>query len=81
MREEAPVKECAAKNLQMTGRHLEFMEKIYGFPCTLLCCQYKKGAPTIVCELLLRASTESDQTFPAMARCTSHQYKVVDMLK
>ena len=42
VREEAPAEECAAKNLQTTGRHLGFTEKIYGFPRTLLCCQYKR---------------------------------------
>ena len=81
VREEAPAEECAAKNLQTTVRHLGFTEEIYGFPRTLLCCQYKRGAPTVVRELLPRASTKSDQTFPAVARCTSHQYKVVDVLK
>ena len=35
--EEAPAEECAANNL----RHIGFTEKIYGFPRTLLCCQYK----------------------------------------
>ena len=79
--EEAPAEECAAKNLQRTVRQLGFTEKIYGFPRTLLCCQYKRGALTVVRELLPRASTKSDQTFPAVARCTSHQYKVVDVLK
>ena len=42
VREEAPAEERAAKNLQTTGRHLGFTEKIYGFPRTLLCCQYKR---------------------------------------
>ena len=41
MREEAPAEECTAKNLQTTVRHLGFTKKIYGFPRTLLCCQYK----------------------------------------
>ena len=81
VREEAPAEECAAKNLQTTVRHLGFTEKIYGFPRTLLCCQYKVRAPTVVRELLPRTSTKSAQTFPAVARCTSHQYKVVDVLK
>ena len=78
--EEAPAEECAAKKLQTTVRHLGFTEKIYGFPRTLLCCQYKR-TPTVVRELLPRMSTKHAQTFPAVARCTSHQYKVVDVLK
>ena len=41
VREEVPDEECVAKNLLTTVRHLGFTEKIYGFPCTLLCCQYK----------------------------------------
>ena len=81
VREEAPAEECAAKNLKMTVRHLGFMEKIYGFPCTFLCCQYKRRTPTVVRELLPQTSTKHAQTFPAVARCTSHQYKVVDVLK
>ena len=81
VREEAPDEECAAKNLQTTVRHLGFTEKIYGFPRTLLCCQYKRRTPTVVRELLPRTSTKSAQTFPAVVRCTSHQYKVVDVLK
>ena len=78
---EAPVEECAAKNLQTTVRHLGFTEKIYGYPRTLLCCQYKVRTPTVVRELLPQTSTKSAQTFPAVARCTSHQYMVVDVLK
>ena len=81
VREEAPAEECAAKNLQTTVRHLGFTEKIYGFPRTLLCWQYKRRTPTVVRELLPRTSTKRAQTFPAVARCTSHQYKVVDVLK
>ena len=81
VREEAPAEERAAKNLKTTVRHLGFTEKIYGFPRTLLCCQYKRRTPTVVCKLLPRTSTKSAQTFPAVARCTSHQYKVVDVLK
>ena len=42
VREEAPAEECAAKNLQTTVRHIGFTEKIYGFPRTFLCCQYKE---------------------------------------
>ena len=80
VREEAPAEECAAKKLQTTVRHLGFTEKIYGFPCTLLCCQYKRRTPSVVRELLPRTSTKRAQTFPAVARCTSHQYKVVDVL-
>ena len=81
VREEAPAEECAAKNLQTTVRQLGFTEKIYGFPRTLLCCQYKRRTPTVVRELLPRTSTKRAQTFPAVARCTLHQYKVVDVLK
>ena len=81
VREEAPAEECVAKNLQTTVCHLGFMEKIYGFPRTLLCCQYKRRTPTVVRELLPRTSTKRAQMFPAVARCTSHQYKVVDVLK
>ena len=66
--EEAPTEECAAKNLQTTGRHLGFTEKIYGFPRTLLCCQYKRRTPTVVREFLPRTSTKRAQTFPAVAR-------------
>ena len=80
VREEAPVEERAAKNLWTAVRHRGFTEEIYGFPGTLLCCQYKRGAPTVVRELLPRTSTKRAQTFPAVARCTSHQYKVVDVL-
>ena len=58
VREEAPAEECAAKNLQTSGRHLGFTEKIYGVPRTLLCCQYKRRAPTVVRELLPRTSTK-----------------------
>ena len=54
VREEDPAEECATKNLQTTVRHLGFTENIYGFHCTLLCCQYKRGAPTVVRELLPR---------------------------
>ena len=64
--EEASAEERAAKNLKTTGRHLGFTEKIYSYPCTLLCCQYKRRAPTVVRELLPRASTNSDQTFPSV---------------
>ena len=81
VREEAPAEERAAKNLQTTVRHLGFTEKIYGFPCTLLCCQYKRRTPTVVRELLPRTSTKRAQTFSAVERCTSHQYKVVEVLK
>ena len=79
MREEAPAEERAAKNLQTNVRHIGFTEKIYGFPRTLLCCQYKRRTPTVVRELLPRTSTKRAQTFPAVSRCTSHQYKVVDV--
>ena len=81
VREEAPAEERATKNLKSTVRHLGFTEKIYGFPCTFLCCQYKRRTPTVVRELLPRTSTKRAQTFPAVARCTSHQYKVVGVLK
>ena len=81
VREEAPAEERAARNLQTSVRHLGFTENIYGFPRTLLCCQYKRRTPTVVRELLPRTSTKSAQTFPAVVRCTSHQYKVVDVLK
>ena len=81
VREEAPAEECAAKNLQTNVRHLGFTEKIYGFPRTLLCCQYKRRTPTVVRELLPRTSTKRAQTFPAVSRYTSHQYKVVDVQK
>ena len=81
VREEAPAEERAAKNLRTNVRHIGFTEKIYGFPRTLLCCQYKRRTPTVVRELLPRTSTKSDQTFPAVVRCTSHQYKAVDVLK
>ena len=80
VREEAPAEERAAKNLKTTVRHLGFTEKIYGFPRTSLCCQYKRRTPTVVRELLPRTSMKRAQTFPAVARCTSHQYKVVDVL-
>ena len=50
VREEAPAEERAAKNLQTNVRHLKFTEKIYGFPRTLLCCQYKRRTPTVVRE-------------------------------
>ena len=81
VREEAPAEECTAKTLQTNVRHLGFTEKIYGFPRTLLCCQYKRRTPTVVRELLPRTSTKRAQTFPAVLRCTSHQYKVVDVQK
>ena len=81
MRYEAPAEERAAKNLEMIVRHLGSTEKIYGFPGTLLCCQYKRRAPTVVRELLSRAFTNSDQTFPSVALCTPSQRKVVDVLK
>ena len=81
VREKAPAEECATKNLQTAVRHLGFTEKIYGFPRTLLCCQYKRRTPTVVRELLPRTSRKRAQTFPAIARCTSHQYKMVDVLK
>ena len=81
VREKAPAEECAGKNLQTNVRHIGFTEKIYGFPRTLLCCQYKRRTPTVVRELLPRTSTKSDQTFPAVACCTSHQYKVVYVRK
>ena len=81
VREEAPAEERAAKNLQTNVCHIGFTEKVYGFPRTFLCCQYKRRTPTVVRELLPRTSTNSAQTFPAVARCTSHQYKVVDVLK
>ena len=82
VREEAPAEERAAKNLKTTIRHLGFTEKIYGFPRTLLCCQYKRRTLTVVHELLLpRASTNSNQMFPSVALCTPSQYKVVDVLK
>ena len=81
VRKEAPAEECAAKNLQTTVRHLGFTEKIYGFPRTLLCYQYKRRTPTVARGLLPRTSTKHAQTFPAVVRCTSHQYKVVDVLK
>ena len=55
VREEAPAEERAAKNLELTVCHLGSTEKIYGFPGTLLCCQYKRGDPTVVHELLPRA--------------------------
>ena len=42
VREEAPAEERAAKILKTTVRHLGFTEKIYGFPRTFLCCQYKR---------------------------------------
>ena len=80
VREEAPAEERAAKNLQTNVRHLGFTERIYGFLRTLLCCQYKRRTPTVVRELLPRTSTKSAQTFPAVVCCTSHQYKVVDVL-
>ena len=41
----------------------------------------QKKNPTAVRELLPRTSTKSAQMFPAVVRCTSHQYKVVDVLK
>ena len=81
VREEAPAEERAAKNLQTNARHLGFTEKLYGFPRTLLCCQYKRRTPTVVRELLPRTSTKRAQTFPTVARCTSHHYKMVDVLK
>ena len=81
VRKEALAKERAAKNLQTTVRHLGFTEKIYGFPRTLLCCQYKRRTPTVVRQLLPRTSTKRAQTFPAVSRCASHQYKVVDVQK
>ena len=81
LREESPAKERTAKNLELTVRHLGSTEKIYGFPGMLLCCQYKRRAPTIVRELLSRASTNSAQTFLSVALCTPSQYKVVDVAK
>ena len=41
----------------------------------------QKKNPTVVRELLPRTLMKRAQTFPAVARCTSHQYKVVDVLK
>ena len=79
--EKAPAEERAAKNLQTSVRHIGFTEKIYGFPRTFLCCQYKRRTQTVVRELLPRTSTKRAQTFPAVPRCTSHQYKVVYVLK
>ena len=52
LRTEAPAEEHAAKNLEVTVRHLGSTEKIYSFLGTLLCCQYKRRAPIVVCELL-----------------------------
>ena len=49
----APAEERVAKNLQTSVRHIGFMEKIYGFPRMLLCCQYKRRTPTVVHELHL----------------------------
>ena len=80
VREEVPAEECAAESLQTTVRHIGFTEKIYGFPRTFLCCQYKRRTPTVVREILPRTSTKRAQTFPAVAHCTSHQYMVVDVL-
>ena len=82
VRREAPAEECAAKNLQTTVRHRGFTEKIYGFPGTLLCWQYKRGSPQ---PLFANSSRERRrkraQTFSAVARCTPSQYKLVDVLK
>ena len=79
--EEATAEECTANNLQTTICHLGFTEKIYGFLGTLICCQYKKRTCTVVRKLLPRASTNRDQTFPAIVHSPPSQYIVVDKLK
>ena len=73
--EEAPAEERTVENLEFTVRHLGFMEKVYGFLGTLLCCQHKRRAPTVVCELLSHALTNSAQMFPSVARCTPPQHR------
>ena len=80
---------CAKKLLPRSARQKPRIDHppswIYGenirFPGTLLCCQYKRRAPTVVRKLLPQASTNSTQTFPFVALYTPSQHKVVDVPK
>ena len=58
-----PPRSTRQKKLKPAVRHLGSTEEIYHFPRTVLRMQCKREAPTVVRELLPRASTNRDQTF------------------
>ena len=64
---QAAALQCAAKNLKRPSTIFDLWKKIYGFLCTLLCCQYKRKKNSNHC--LRTPSVSIDKTLSNIPSC------------